>query len=238
VGRLACGTAGPTASGSVTDGEVTAAARGARDGKVHSRQPRSRPEKPHSCTGECAVTSRQVDRTSLLTLPECGIRRRDRRVRNRAWGGRGARASALWLLWWPARDAGPAPGPLRNRRPSRLHGLAAPMRWWLRLSKQWWVVMRENQLVRLLFGRSRARLASRWPVGVPAVWRTPPAGGCQRPFHDTADVTTEAGARTVQRAADVDFGKDGRFIGHAQKASRGCTDPTTPPVSNVGTLQP
>ena len=97
------------------------------------------------------------------------------------------------------------------------------------------VVMQENRSFDSYFGTFPGADGFAMAGGVPAVCVPDPAGGCQRPFHDTADVNGGGPHGQVNAAADVDGGKMDGFVGQAQKAKQGCTDPNNPACSNGGT---
>src|SRR6266487_5785764 len=90
------------------------------------------------------------------------------------------------------------------------------------------VVMQENRSFDSYFGTYPGADGIPMTNGTPSVCVPDPAGGCQRPFHDTADVNGGGPHGQVNAAADIDGGKMDGFIGQAQKAKRGCTDPNNP----------
>ena len=94
------------------------------------------------------------------------------------------------------------------------------------------VVMQENRSFDSYFGTYPGAdgFATAGAVCVPD-----PAGGCQRPFHDTADVNGGGPHGQVNAAADIDGGKMDGFVDQAQKAKRGCTDPNNPACADGGT---
>ena len=90
------------------------------------------------------------------------------------------------------------------------------------------VVMQENRSFDSYFGTYPGADGIPMTNGTPSVCVPDPAGGCQRPFHDTADVNGGGPHGQVNAADDIDGGKMDGFIGQAQKAKRGCTDPNNP----------
>jgi phospholipase C len=92
------------------------------------------------------------------------------------------------------------------------------------------VIMQENRSFDSYFGTYPGADGIPTSVCVPD-----PAGGCQRPFHDTADVNGGGPHGQSSAAADIDSGKMDGFVDQAQKAKRGCTDPNNPACSNGGT---
>jgi phospholipase C len=94
------------------------------------------------------------------------------------------------------------------------------------------VVMQENRSFDSYFGTYPGADGIRMAGGVPAVCVPDPAGGCQRPFHDTADVNGGGPHGQTNAAADIDGGKMDGFIGQAQKAKKGCSDPNDPACTN------
>jgi phospholipase C len=97
------------------------------------------------------------------------------------------------------------------------------------------VVMQENRSFDSYFGTYPGADGIAMSGGMPSVCVPDPAGGCQRPFHDTADVNGGGPHGQVNAAADVDGGKMDGFIGQAQRAKRGCTDPNNPACAGDGT---
>lgn len=97
------------------------------------------------------------------------------------------------------------------------------------------VVMQENRSFDSYFGTFPGADGFPMAGGAPAVCVPDPAGGCQRPFHDTADVNGGGPHGQVNATADIDGGKMDGFIGQAQKAKRGCTDPNNPACAGGGT---
>jgi phospholipase C len=89
------------------------------------------------------------------------------------------------------------------------------------------VIMQENRSFDSYFGTYPGA------DGLPANVCVPdPAGGCQRPFHDTADVNGGGPHGQTNAAADIDGGKMDGFIGQAHKGKKGCVDVNNPACTN------
>jgi phospholipase C len=89
------------------------------------------------------------------------------------------------------------------------------------------VIMQENRSFDSYFGTYPGA------DGLPADVCVPdPAGGCQRPFHDTADVNGGGPHGQTNAAVDIDGGKMDGFIGQAQKGKKGCVDVNNPACTN------
>jgi phospholipase C len=97
------------------------------------------------------------------------------------------------------------------------------------------VIMQENRSFDSYFGTYPGADGIPMSGGVPTVCVPDPAGGCQRPFHDTADVNGGGPHGQSNAAADIDAGRMDGFVDQAQKAKRGCTDPNNPACTNGGT---
>ena len=82
-----------------------------------------------------------------------------------------------------------------------------------------------RQLLRHL---SRARTASRCSDGVPTVCVPNPAGGCTRPYHDTADVNGGGPHGEANAVADVNGGMMNGFIRQRDVAQATCHIPDDP----------
>jgi phospholipase C len=97
------------------------------------------------------------------------------------------------------------------------------------------VIMQENRSFDSYFGTFPGADGIPMSGGVPSVCVPDPAGGCQRPFHDTADVNGGGPHGQTNATADVDGGRMDGFVAQSQKASKGCTDTNDPACSNGGT---
>jgi phospholipase C len=65
--------------------------------------------------------------------------------------------------------------------------------------------------------------------GVPAVCVPDPAtGGCDRPYHDTADLNHGGPHGAASATADINGGKMNGFVAQAEHATRACKNPDNP----------
>jgi phospholipase C len=94
------------------------------------------------------------------------------------------------------------------------------------------VIMQENRSFDSYFGTYPGTDGIPTSGGTPTVCVPDPAGGCQRPFHDTADVNGGGPHGQTNAAADIDGGKMDGFITQAQKAKRSCADVNNPACAN------
>jgi phospholipase C len=92
------------------------------------------------------------------------------------------------------------------------------------------VVMQENRSFDSYFGTYPG--ADGIPKGVCV---PDPAGRCQRPYHDTADVNGGGPHGQANASADVDNGAMDGFVGQARQGRQGCADPTDPACQAGGT---
>ncbi len=69
--------------------------------------------------------------------------------------------------------------------------------------------------------------------GVPTVCVPIPSGGCQKPYHDTADVNGGGPHGDNNAEADVNNGAMNGFIAQATNAKKGCANPTDPSCANT-----
>jgi phospholipase C len=90
------------------------------------------------------------------------------------------------------------------------------------------VIMQENRSFDSYFGTYPGADGIPMAGGTPAVCVPHPAGGCQRPFHDTANVNGGGPHGQPSVVADIDGGKMDGFIAQALNAKHGCTDPRNP----------
>jgi len=99
------------------------------------------------------------------------------------------------------------------------------------------VVMQENRSFDSYFGTYPGADGIPMIAGRPSVCVPDPKGGCQRPFHDTANVNRGGPHGHVSAVADIDGGKMDGFVTQARKARTGCTDDATPtaPTGRVST---
>ena len=95
------------------------------------------------------------------------------------------------------------------------------------------VIMQENRTFDSYFGTYPGADGIPMRNGVPTVCVPDPAsGGCQRPYHDANDVNGGGPHGQTNAVADVDGGKMDGFIAQAEKAQKGCADPTNPNCAN------
>jgi phospholipase C len=90
------------------------------------------------------------------------------------------------------------------------------------------VVMQENRSFDSYFGTYPGADGIPMSNGTPAVCVPNPAGGCTRPYHDTADVNGGGPHGEVNAVADVDGGKMDGFIAQRDKGKKSCTNPDDP----------
>ena len=70
--------------------------------------------------------------------------------------------------------------------------------------------------------------------GVPTVCVPNPAGGCNRPFHDTADINGGGPHGVANSVADISHGKMNGFIRQRDAAKASCRVPDDPACSGSG----
>ena len=93
------------------------------------------------------------------------------------------------------------------------------------------VIMQENRSFDSYFGTYPGADGIPMRNGVPAVCVPNPAGGCMRPYHDTADVNGGGPHGEANAVADIDGGKMDGFIRQRDAAHRTCGSPMTPPAA-------
>jgi phospholipase C len=71
--------------------------------------------------------------------------------------------------------------------------------------------------------------------GTPTVCVPNPAGGCTRPYHDTADVNGGGPHGETNAVADVDGGKMDGFIAQRDQAKKSCANPDDPACTTGST---
>ena len=84
------------------------------------------------------------------------------------------------------------------------------------------VIEQENRSFDSYFGTYRGADGIPMKNGVPTVCVPMPTGGCQEPYHDTADVNGGGPHGAANAKADVDGGKMDGFITSATKGKKGC----------------
>ncbi|MBV9096366.1 MAG: hypothetical protein JO132_21245, partial [Streptosporangiaceae bacterium] len=90
------------------------------------------------------------------------------------------------------------------------------------------IVMQENRSFDSYFGTYPGADGIPMTNGVPTVCVPDPAGGCTRPYHDTADVNGGGPHAEADAVADVDHGKMDGFIAQRDAALVGCANPNNP----------
>ncbi len=90
------------------------------------------------------------------------------------------------------------------------------------------IVMQENRSFDSYFGTYPGAAGIPMSNGVPTVCVPNPAGGCTRPYHDTADVNGGGPHGEVNAVADVNGGKMDGFIAQRDKAKSSCANPDDP----------
>ncbi len=96
------------------------------------------------------------------------------------------------------------------------------------------VIMQENRSFDTYFGTYPGADGIPMANGAPTACLPNPAGGCNKPFHDPADVN--GGGPHCQDAAiaDINGGKMDGFLASAVNGSKGCADPNNPACTNGG----
>ena len=91
------------------------------------------------------------------------------------------------------------------------------------------VIMQENRSFDTYFGTYPGAAGIPMRGGVPAVCVPDPKnGGCDRPFHDTADLNHGGPHGATNATADIDGGKMDGFVGQAEHARTGCANSDNP----------
>ena len=98
------------------------------------------------------------------------------------------------------------------------------------------IIMQENRSFDSYFGTFLGAEGIPMSDGQPTVCvPDPKTGNCVAPFHDPADVNGGGPHGASNAVADIDGGKMDGFIAEAEKAARGCVDPTNPACTNSST---
>ena len=84
------------------------------------------------------------------------------------------------------------------------------------------IIEQENRSFDSYFGTYPGADGIPMKNGVPTVCVPMPTGGCQAPYHDTADVNGGGPHGEANATADVDGGKMDGFITEATNAKKGC----------------
>jgi phospholipase C len=91
------------------------------------------------------------------------------------------------------------------------------------------VIMQENRSFDSYFGTFPGADGIPMSNGVPAVCVPDPAAdGCDRPYHDTADLNHGGPHGAANATADINGGKMNGFVAQAEHATKGCQDPDNP----------
>jgi phospholipase C len=96
------------------------------------------------------------------------------------------------------------------------------------------IVMQENRSFDTYFGTYPGADGIPMANGTPTVCVPNPAGGCTRPYHDTADVNGGGPHGEANAVADVDGGRMDGFIKQRDQARSSCTNPDDPACSAGG----
>jgi phospholipase C len=98
------------------------------------------------------------------------------------------------------------------------------------------IVFQENRSFDSYFGTYPGADGIPMSGGVPSVCvPDPQSGACVRPFVDHADRNGGGPHNAVNSTADVDNGKMDGFIAEAEKARKGCANPTNPACTEAST---
>jgi phospholipase C len=90
------------------------------------------------------------------------------------------------------------------------------------------IIEQENRSFDSYFGTYPGADGIPMQNGTPTVCVPNPAGGCQAPYHDTADVNGGGPHGDANAEADVNGGAMDGFISQATNAKKGCTQPNDP----------
>ncbi len=93
------------------------------------------------------------------------------------------------------------------------------------------IVMQENRSFDSYFGTYPGVDGIGMSNGVPTACVPNPAGGCTRPYHDTADINGGGPHGEANAVADVNGGQMDGFIAQRDKAKSTCTNPDDPACS-------
>ena len=97
------------------------------------------------------------------------------------------------------------------------------------------IVMQENRSFDSYFGTYPGADGIPMSDGTPTVCVPNPAGGCSRPYHDTADVNGGGPHGEASAVADVDRGRMDGFIAQRDGAKSSCSNPDDPACTKGGT---
>jgi hypothetical protein len=96
------------------------------------------------------------------------------------------------------------------------------------------IVMQENRSFDSYFGTYPGADGIAMSDGTPTACVPNPAGGCTRPYHDTADVNGGGPHGEASAVADVDGGRMDGFIAQRDKAEKSCANPDDPACAAGG----
>ena len=140
-------------------------------------------------------------------------------------GACSASASATQTITGPSTASGGA-GPLA----------AASIATGIRKIRHVIVIMQENRSFDTYFGTYPGADGIPMANGVPTVCVPDPAtGGCDRPFHDTHDLTAGGPHGQANAAADIAGGAMTGFVAQAEQARKGCVNALNPGCAGSGT---
>ncbi len=97
------------------------------------------------------------------------------------------------------------------------------------------IVMQENRSFDSYFGTYPGADGIPMSNGVPQVCAPNPAGGCVRPYHDTADANGGGPHAKKNAVADMDHGKMDGFVKERAAAVLSCKDPQNPACATTNT---
>jgi phospholipase C len=97
------------------------------------------------------------------------------------------------------------------------------------------IISQENRSFDSYFGTYPGADGIPMKDGVPTVCVPNPAGGCQMPYHNPADVNGGGPHNVNNSLADVNGGAMDGFIKQAANAKKGCLNPTDPACTNAAT---
>ena len=140
-------------------------------------------------------------------------------------GGSHSSQSTSSSLAQAARPASSSPGP--ERVPGGPHGAYVVAKGVHKI-KHVIVVMQENRSFDSYFGTFPGADGIPMSNGQPTACVPNPKGGCQRPYHDTADVNGGGPHQHSNALADIDGGKMDGFIRQRDSAHKTCASPTDP----------
>src|SRR6476660_1440321 len=96
------------------------------------------------------------------------------------------------------------------------------------------VIMQENRSFDTYFGTYPGADGIAMKDGQPVACLPNPAGGCNKAFHDPADVNGGGPHGQDAATADIDGGKMDGFLTSAVNGAKGCADPNNPACTNGG----